>query len=122
MGIQGLARISTNKTKKGTDKSVPLIFISSTMTRSVNSCRRQFMKALPSIHAIFDCNSLTKWLFFKFDEFNAGVFQELDGEFVGVGVLVDDAFDATVDDDTCADCAGLVGDVDGCTFNRHTKF
>ena len=36
----------------------PLIFISSTMTQSVNSCRRQFMKALPSIHAIFDCNSL----------------------------------------------------------------
>ena len=75
-----------------------------------------------SIHAIFDCNSLTKWLFFKLDEFNAGVFQELDGEFVGVGVLVDDALYPAVDDDTCTDCAGLVGDVDGCPFNGNTKF
>ena len=92
------------------------------MTQSVNSCRRQFMKAEPSNYAIFDCNSLTKWLFLKLDEFNAGFVEQLDREVIGVGVLVDDALDATVDDDTCADGAGLVSDVHCCALYRHTKF
>ena len=50
----GHSRISKDVKDKTKKERIfaPLIFISSTMTRSVNSCRRQFMKAVPSIHAI----------------------------------------------------------------------
>ena len=55
--------------------------------------------------------------FFVLDEFHAGILQKLHREFIGVGVLVDDTFDSAVDDDACADCAGLVGDIDCCAIN-----
>ena len=61
-------------------------------------------------------------LFLKFYEFNACFVEELDREVVRVSVLVDYAFNSAVDDDTCADGAGLVGYVDGCTLNGHAKF
>ena len=60
-------------------------------------------------------------LLLKLDEFNAGFCEELYRKLIGVGVLVDDTLDATVDDDTSADGAGLVGDIHCCALDRYTK-
>lgn len=57
------------------------------------------------------------FLFLKLDQLYAGFFKEFHGEFVRVGVLVDNALDSAVDDDAGADCAGLMGDVHCCAVN-----
>ena len=116
--------ISTNKTKKERIFA-PFILKFHPQWHEVsihavgNSWRMslQFMQSKIAIHC-----AKRAWLVFKFYEFNAGFVEQLDREVIGVGVLVDDALDATVDDDTCADGAGLVSDVHCCALNRHTMF
>ena len=52
------------------------------------------------------------------DYFDARFTEELDGKVVRISLLKDDALYSAVYYHLCADRAGLVGDVDGCTVDR----